>query len=256
MKQVFGKPEAMKPEKTLYCPGCGHGIVHRLVSELVDEFELRERAIGIAPVGCSVFADLYWNFDVISAAHGRAPAVATGMTRANPDCFVISYQGDGDLAAIGTAEIVHAANRGENFVTIFVNNAIYGMTGGQMAPTTLVGQPATTCQLGRDPSIMGYPVRVCELLESLGGVAFLARSAVDSPKGVVTTKKYMRKAFDNAINRRGFSLVEVISPCPTNWGMTPMEALGWLRENMLDYYKLGVFKDTVDEHAAGKVVHQ
>jgi len=247
MNQVFARPEAMKEAKTLYCPGCGHGIAHRLVSELVDEFGLRERAIGIAPVGCSVFADLYWNFDVISAAHGRAAAVATGMSRANPDCFVISYQGDGDLAAIGTAETVHAANRGENFVTIFINNAIYGMTGGQMAPTTLIGQRATTCQDGRDPSIAGYPIRVCELLQSLRGVAYLARTSVDSPKNVIKTKKAMKKAFELARDKRGYALVEILSPCPTNWGMTPPQAMEWLRENMLDYYPLGVFKDITAE---------
>ncbi len=206
--------------------------------------------IGIAPVGCSVFADLYWNFDVVSAAHGRAPAVATGMTRTDPNCVVVSYQGDGDLAAIGTAEIIHAANRGESFITIFVNNAIYGMTGGQMAPTTLVGQPSTTCQLGRDPSIMGYPIRVCELLQTLGGVAFLARGSCDTPKNVLTVKKYMRKAFQNAIDKKGFSLVEVVSPCPTNWGMTPPEAMTWLRKELLDYYQLGVFRDVDAEKKA------
>jgi 2-oxoglutarate ferredoxin oxidoreductase subunit beta len=247
MEQVFARPQAMKEAKTLYCPGCGHGIAHRLVSELVDEFGIRERAIGIAPVGCSVFADLYWNFDVISAAHGRAAAVATGMSRANPDCFVISYQGDGDLAAIGTAETVHAANRGENFVTIFINNAIYGMTGGQMAPTTLVGQRATTCQEGRDPAIAGYPIRVCELLQSLGGVAYLARTSVDSPKHVIQTRKHMKKAFELALDKKGYTLVEVLSPCPTNWGMTPPDAMTWLRENMLEYYPLGVFKDITAE---------
>jgi 2-oxoglutarate ferredoxin oxidoreductase subunit beta len=247
VERVFGMVEAMKPERTMYCPGCGHGIAHRLVAELVDEFGLRERAIGIAPVGCSVFADLYWNFDVISAAHGRAPAVATGMTRANPDCFVVSYQGDGDLAAIGTAETIHAANRGEKFVTIFVNNAIYGMTGGQMAPTTLVGQRSATCQLGRDPAIAGYPIRVCELLETLGGVAYLARGSVDTPKNVLATKRHMKKAFELALAKKGYCLVEIVSPCPTNWGMTPAKALEWLREKMLAYYPLGVFKDVTAE---------
>jgi 2-oxoglutarate ferredoxin oxidoreductase subunit beta len=248
MDQVFARPEAMKEARTLYCPGCGHGTVHRLVSEIVDEMGIRERAIGIAPVGCSVFADLYWNFDVVSAAHGRAPAVATGMSRTRPDSFVISYQGDGDLAAIGTAEMIHAANRGENFVTIFVNNAIYGMTGGQMAPTTLVGQPSTTCQLGRDPSLAGYPIRVCELLQTLGGVAYLARGSVDSPKHVIQTKKHMKKAFQLAYDKKGYTLVEVLSPCPTNWGMQPMQALKWLRENMLPYYELGVYRDITAEN--------
>jgi 2-oxoglutarate ferredoxin oxidoreductase subunit beta len=247
MEKVFTRPEAMKDATTFYCPGCGHGVAHRLVAELVDEFGLRERAIGIAPVGCSVFADLYWNFDAISAAHGRAAAVATGMTRANPDCFVISYQGDGDLAAIGTAETVHAANRGESFVTIFINNAIYGMTGGQMAPTTLIGQPATTCQDGRDPSIAGYPIRVCELLQTLRGVAYLERTSLDTPKNVMKTKKAMRKAFQLALDKKGYSLVEILSPCPTNWGMTPPEAMAWLKENMLEYYPLGVFKDITAE---------
>jgi 2-oxoglutarate ferredoxin oxidoreductase subunit beta len=247
MKQVFGMPEAMKAEGRFYCPGCGHGIVHRLVSELVDEFGVRERTVGIAPVGCSVFADLYWNFDVVSAAHGRAPAVATGITRANPNVVCVSYQGDGDLAAIGTAETIHAANRGESFVTVFVNNAIYGMTGGQMAPTTLIGQKSTTCQLGRDPAIMGYPIRVCELLQTLGGVAFLARGVVDSPKNVLTVKKYLKKAFQYAIDKKGYTLVEIVSPCPTNWGMTPPEAMDWLQNNMLDYFKPGVYRDIGEE---------
>jgi len=254
VERVFTKPVAMKEPRTLYCPGCGHGVAHRLVAELIDEFGLRERAIGIAPVGCSVFADLYWNFDVISTAHGRAPAAATGMTRANPDCFVVSYQGDGDLAAIGTAEIIHAANRGENFVTVFVNNAIYGMTGGQMAPTTLVGQKSTTCQLGRDPAIMGHPIRVCELLQTLGGVAYIARGALESPKTIMKTKSYLRKAFEYALDRRGFTLVEMLSPCPTNWGMTPPQAMTWLRENMLDYYPLGVVRDVGAEEKAQKPV--
>ena len=247
MEQVFARPVAMKEAKTMYCPGCGHGIAHRIVSELVDEFGIREKTIGIAPVGCSVFADLYWNFDVVQAEHGRAAAVATGMSRVNPDAFVISYQGDGDLAAIGTAETVHAANRGENFVTIFINNAIYGMTGGQMAPTTLIGQPSTTCQNGRDPAIAGYPIRVCELLQTLGGVAYLARTSVDSPKNVIKTKKHIRKAFELARAKKGYALVEVLSPCPTNWGMTPPEAMTWLKENMLEYYPLGVFKDVSAE---------
>jgi len=243
VERVFGMPEAMKPERTLYCPGCGHGIAHRLVAEMVDEFKLRERAIGIAPVGCSVFADKYWNFDVISAAHGRAPAVATGMSRGNPDCFVICYQGDGDLAAIGTAETIHAANRGENYVTVFINNAIYGMTGGQMAPTTLVGQKSQTCQLGRDPAIMGYPIRVCELVKELPGVAFVARGTLDSPKHVIKTRSYLKKAFEMAIGKKGWSLVEIVSPCPTNWGMTPPKALEWMRNEMLSFYELGVFAD-------------
>lgn len=247
MEQIFGMPEAMKAERTLYCPGCGHGIAHRLVAEMVDEFGLRERAIGIAPVGCSVFADKYWKFDVISAAHGRAPAVATGMKRGNPDCFVISYQGDGDLAAIGTAETVHAANRGEHITTVFINNAIYGMTGGQMAPTTLIGQRSQTCQLGRDPEIMGYPIKVCELLKDLPGVSFAARCSVDSPKNVLTTRKYLKKAFQLQLDRAGYSLVEILSPCPTNWGMTPMKALEWIRENMFAYYPLGVFRDCTAE---------
>ncbi len=250
-QQVFGMPKAMKPEQTLYCPGCGHGVAHRLVAELVDEFGLRDRTIGIAPVGCSVFADKYWNFDVISAAHGRAPAVATGMKRGRPDSFVICYQGDGDLAAIGTAETIHAANRGEHFVTIFVNNAIYGMTGGQMAPTTLIGQPSQTCQLGRDAEMMGHPIRVCELIKDLPGVAFAARGSLDTPKNVLTTKKHMKKGFQNAIDGKGWSLIEVVSACPTNWGMTPMKAMTWLRENMLEHYELGVFRDCDAENGGG-----
>lgn len=243
MEKVFGMPEAMKPAPTLYCPGCGHGIAHRLVAELVDEFGLRDRAIGIEPVGCSVFADLYWDFDVASAAHGRAPAVGTGMKRGNPDAFIICYQGDGDLAAIGTAETIHAANRGEPFTTIFINNAIYGMTGGQMAPTTLIGQKSTTCQLGRDPAIMGYPIKVCELVKDLPGVAYAARGTLDKPAAVLKVKKYLKKAFQMQLDRRGYSLVEIVSPCPTNWGMKPVEAIEWLRNNMLEYFALGEFKD-------------
>jgi len=252
VEQVFGMPEAMKSERTLYCPGCGHGIAHRLVAEMVDEYGLRERAIGIAPVGCSVFADKYWKFDVISAAHGRAPAVATGMKRGNPDSFVISYQGDGDLAAIGTAETIHAANRGEHITTVFINNAIYGMTGGQMAPTTLIGQRSQTCQLGRDPVIMGYPIKVCELLKDLPGVAFAARGSVDSPKNVLTTRKYLKKAFQLQLDGAGYCLVEILSPCPTNWGMTPLKALEWTRESMFAYYPLGVFRDCTAEGGAAE----
>jgi 2-oxoglutarate ferredoxin oxidoreductase subunit beta len=213
------------------------------VAELVDEFGLRERAIGIAPVGCSVFADLYWNFDVISAAHGRAPAVATGMTRANPGCFVISYQGDGDLAAIGTAEIVHAANRGENFVTIFVNNAIYGMTGGQMAPTTLQAQRTKTSPYGRVPAEAGYPIRACELLNTLEAPYYLERCAVNTVKNALRARRAILKALRYQVEGRGYSFVEVLSMCPTGWGLEPREAAAWVGEAMVPWYPLGTVRD-------------
>lgn len=227
-----------------YCPGCTHGIVHRLVAETIDELGLLDKTIGIAPVGCSVFAYNYFNCDMIEAAHGRAPAVATGVKRTHPDNIVFTYQGDGDLAAIGTAETVHSATRGENITVIFINNCIYGMTGGQMAPTTLPGQVTTTSPYGRDRRIQGSPIRVCEMLSTLDGVALAARVAVDSPKNVINAKKMIKKAFQNQIDGKGFSIVEVLSTCPTNWGLTPSAALDWLRNNMMPHYPLGTYKDT------------
>lgn len=244
MKTVFDKPHALCDVPLHYCPGCTHGIVHRLVAEVIDELGIEGNTVGVAPVGCSVFAYNYFNCDMIEAAHGRAPAVATGMKRTHPDAVIFTYQGDGDLAAIGTAETVHAATRGENITIIFINNAIYGMTGGQMAPTTLPGQVTTTSPYGRDRKLQGNPIRVCEMLSTLDGTTLAARVSVDNPKAIMNAKKMIRKAFDNQLAGRGFSIVEVLSTCPTNWGMTPRDALQWLRDNMLPYYPLGVYKDT------------
>jgi Pyruvate:ferredoxin oxidoreductase and related 2-oxoacid:ferredoxin oxidoreductases, beta subunit len=243
---VFEKPKALTDVPFHYCPGCTHGIVHRLVAEVIDEMGIEGQTIGIAPVGCSVFAYNYFNCDMIEAPHGRAPAVATGVKRANPDNFVFTYQGDGDLAAIGTAETVHVGARGENITIIFINNAIYGMTGGQMAPTSLIGQVTTTSPYGRSAEIQGTPIRVCEMLSTLSGTAYAERTAVDSVKNVRATKKAIRKAFEVQKDKKGFSIVEVLSTCPTNWGLTPQESLGWLRDNMMTQYPLGVYKDTTE----------
>ena len=240
---VFDKPKALSPVPFHYCPGCTHGIVHRLVAETIDELGIEGDTIGIAPVGCSVFAYNYFECDMIEAAHGRAPAVATGVKRTHPDKVVFTYQGDGDLAAIGTAETVHATTRGENLTIIFINNAIYGMTGGQMAPTTLPGQVTTTSPYGRNPMLQGNPIRVCELLSSLDGLAYAQRVAVDTPAHVREAKKAIKKAFQNQLDKKGLSIVEVLSTCPTNWGMNPSESLQWLRDNMMPYYPLGVYKD-------------
>ncbi len=244
---VFDKPHALTDVPFHYCPGCTHGIVHRLVAEVIDELECEGRTVGIAPVGCSVFAYNYFNCDMIEAPHGRAPAVATGVKRANPENVVFTYQGDGDLAAIGTAETVHAAARGENITIIFINNAIYGMTGGQMAPTTLPGQVSTTSPYGRDPKIQGTPIRVCEMLSTLDGTAYAERVSVDSVKNIKAAKKAIKKAFETQIAGKGFSIGEVLSTCPTNWGKTPEQALEWLRSDMMPYYPLGVYKDTTKE---------
>ena len=235
--------------KLHYCPGCTHGIIHRLVAEAIDELGIEGRTIGIAPVGCSVFAYNYFNCDMVEAAHGRAPAVATGVKRANPDNIVFTYQGDGDLAAIGTAETVHSAARGENITIIFVNNAIYGMTGGQMAPTTLPGQVTQTSPYGRKVESVGYPLRVCELLSNVTGATYLERVAVNDVKNVRNAKRAIQKAFRYQMEGKGFSLIEVLSTCPTNWGLTPDKALKWLEENMIPYYPLGVYKDKYAEEA-------
>jgi 2-oxoglutarate ferredoxin oxidoreductase subunit beta len=243
MEKVFGRPESLSDQANMYCPGCGHGLAHRLVAEAIDALGLKDRCMGVASVGCSVFADQYFDFDFIQAAHGRAPAVATGMKRSKPDTIVFTHQGDGDLASIGAAEMVHSANRGEKITIIFVNNAIYGMTGGQMAPTTLSGMRTSTCQLGRDTDVTGHPIRVCELLKDLEGVAYLERVAVDSPAHINKAKKAMRKAFQVQNDELGFSLVEVVSQCPTGWGQLPKDAVKWLDENMIPYFPLGVFKD-------------
>lgn len=239
MLRLFGRPEALTDERTHYCPGCTHGIIHRLIAEVIDELGVRERTVGISPVGCAVLAYDYFDCDFVEASHGRAPAVATGIKRALPGSVVFTYQGDGDLASIGAGEIVHAASRGERITVIFVNNAIYGMTGGQMAPTTLPGQRTTTSPRGRDTDVAGHPVRVCELLSSLSGVAFLSRVSVTSPANVVKAKRAVRKAFEMQLAGKGFSLVEFLSTCPTCWGMTPVEALKWVDDKMALYYPLG-----------------
>ena len=251
---VFCRPEALQQVTTHYCPGCTHGVIHRLVGEVIDELGLRERTVGIAPVGCSVLAYNYFATDFHEASHGRAPAVATGIKRARPDLIVFSYQGDGDLASIGMAEIVHCANRGEKVTVVFVNNAIYGMTGGQMAPTTMPGQIATTCPLGRDVSLAGWPIRVAELISTLRTPAFVARASVHTPLHAVTAKQMIRRAFQYQKEGTCFSLVEVLSTCPTNWGIPPAESTAWLEKNMLPYYPLGIYKTPDGEDRAPKPV--
>ena len=243
MAVVFERPHALADVPMHYCPGGTHGIVHRLVAEVIDELGVEGKAVGVASVGCSVMSYDYFNCDMVQAPHGRAPAVATGIKRAKPENVVFTYQGDGDLAAIGTAETIHSATRGENITVIFINNAIYGMTGGQMAPTTLPNMVTQTTPYGRDVNTAGYPIRVCEMLSTLDGVALAQRVTVDCVKNVINAKKAIKKAFQNQIEGKGFSIVEVVSPCPTNWGMSPFEAIQWLRDNMLPYYPLGVYKD-------------
>lgn len=243
MSVVFDKPHALCDVATHYCPGCTHGIIHRLVAEVIDELQIEGKTVGVCPVGCSVMAYDYFNCDMIEAPHGRAPAVATGVKRAKPDSVVFTYQGDGDLAAIGTCETVHAAARGENITIIFVNNTIYGMTGGQMAPTTIPGQITQTTPYGRDPAVQGFPLKVCEMLAEVDGVALAQRVSVDSVPHIREAKNAIRKAFDNQIHKRGFSIVEVLSTCPTNWGMSPEEAMERVRSEMIPYFPLDVFKD-------------
>lgn len=252
MEKVYSYPPALTPKSTHYCPGCTHGVIHRLIAEVLDELGVREKTIGVAPVGCSVLAYYYFNADFAEAPHGRAPAMATGIKRVNPDKVVFTYQGDGDLAAIGTAEIVHAAHRGELITTIFVNNAIYGMTGGQMAPTTLPGQVTTSTPFGRDPEIAGLPVRMSEMLATVGGAAYISRQAVLDLAGINRTKKAIKRAFLTQINQLGFSMVEVVSTCPTNWNMDPWESMQWAKANMLPIFPVGDLKMT-DEVAALKV---
>jgi 2-oxoglutarate ferredoxin oxidoreductase subunit beta len=242
MKVVFERPKSFQQTKTHYCPGCGHGIVHRLIAEIIDEFDIQERTIGVAPVGCGVLAYNYFSIDMQQAAHGRAPAVATGIKRVLPNNVVFCYQGDGDLASIGTAEIVHAAARGENISVIYVNNAIYGMTGGQMAPTTIIGQKTETTPYGRSSELTGYPVIICEMLAALEGPAFVARAALSDIKGIISAKNYIRKAINTQIKKQGFSIVEILSPCPTNWGLPPIEAMKWVSENMTPVFKPGIYK--------------
>jgi len=250
MAIVFDRPHALKDVDTSYCPGCPHGIVHRLVAECIDELGMEGNTVGIAPVGCAVMAYQFFNCDMIQAPHGRAPAVATGNKRACPENLVFTYQGDGDLAAIGTAEMVHAAARGENITIIFINNAIYGMTGGQMAPTSLPGQITQTSPYGRDVASAGHPIRVCELLRELDGTSYAERVMADSVKNVNKAKKAIKKAFEIQMAGKGFSIVEVLSTCSTNWGLSPLESMDWMRENMLPYYPLGVYKDKTAEEAS------
>ena len=243
MAVVFQKTSMLTDTPFHYCPGCTHGIIHRLVAEVLEELGVGDTAIGIAPVGCAVFAYNYFNCDMMEAAHGRAPACATGAKRVHPDKVVFTYQGDGDLASIGAAEIVHAAARGEKITTIFLNNAIYGMTGGQMAPTSLPGQITTTSPYGRDTAHCGFPVKMSEMLAQLDGPAYIERVSVHDVPHVVAAKKAIRKAFEAQIAGKGFSMVEVLSTCPTNWGLTPQEALKWLKENMIPQFPLGVYKE-------------
>ena len=247
MKPIFTYTNGMLPVSTHYCPGCTHGIAHRLIMEVLEENGKLGQAIGVAPIGCSVMAHQYMNVDMCEAAHGRAPAVATGIRRVHPDKVVFTYQGDGDLASIGMAETVHAAARNENITIIFVNNAIYGMTGGQMAPTTLVGQKTTTSPYGRDVSHCGYPVRVSEMLSTLNGPAYIERVSVHDVPHIKKAKAAIKKAFQLQMEGKGFTLVEVLSTCPTNWGKTPKEAFEWLKSDMLPTYPLGVYKDITTE---------
>ena len=243
MNIVFERTKGLVDRPMHYCSGCSHGIVHRLVAESLVELSLLGKTVHVAPVGCAVMAYDYFNTDGVQAAHGRAPAVATGLKRANPDSFVFTYQGDGDLAAIGAAEMLHAAARGENITIIFVNNAIYGMTGGQMAPTTLPGQVTHTSPYGRDITQAGHPIRVCELLATLEGTAYLERVTVDTVKNINGAKKAIKKAFETQIAKKGFSLIEIVGICPTNWGLNVQDSIDWLQKNLLTYYPLGVYKD-------------
>jgi 2-oxoglutarate/2-oxoacid ferredoxin oxidoreductase subunit beta len=241
---VFSRPRSLSDRLTHYCPGCGHGVVHRLVAEAIDELGLRERTVGVYPVGCAVFAYNYLEIDGCEAAHGRAPAVATGIKRVHPNLFVFTYQGDGDLGAIGTAEIVHAAARGENISVVFVNNAVYGMTGGQMAPTTLAGQHTTSTATGREPARSGYPIRVSEMLATLEGPSYITRVSVHNPASIRKAGAAIRRSFGCQVAGLGFSMVEILSTCPTNWRVSPVEAQRWLAEKMIPYYPLGDIKVT------------
>lgn len=243
MKKVFERPKSLVDISMHYCPGCTHGIIHRLVAEAIDELGIEGKTIGVAPVGCAVFAYDFFKCDMIGASHGRAPAVATGVKRVNPDNIVFTYQGDGDLAAIGTTEIVHAAARGERITVVFVNNAIYGMTNGQMAPTTLIGQITETTPYGRNVESNGYPIKVCEMLSTLEGTAYIARVSTHNVKNVLNAKKVIKRAFEVQAEGKGFALVEVLSSCPSNWGMSPVDALKWVEEKMVPQYPLGVFKE-------------
>lgn len=243
-EKIFSRPESLTDVETHYCPGCGHSIAHRLVAECIDELGMREKTIGVPPVGCTVVAYHYFNFDMLEAAHGRALAVATGVKRVHPDHLVFTYQGDGDLAAIGTAETIHAANRGENITTIFINNAIYGMTGGQMAPTTLLGQDATTAPGGRDPKLHGQPIDIARMLAVCEGTVYIERCSLTTIKGIRRAKKALLKSFKIQLEQKGFTMVELLSPCPTNWKMTPSQSLKWIDDVMINTFPPGVIKDT------------
>lgn len=243
MKVVYEPTKALLDVPTHYCPGCTHGLIHKLIGEVIDELDILKVTIGVAPVGCSVLAYNYFACDMFEAAHGRAPAIATGIKRSNPDKVVFTYQGDGDLAAIGIGEIIHAANRGEKIVSIFVNNCIYGMTGGQMAPTTLSGQVTETCPDGRNTELEGHPIRMAEIIATLEGSYYVERVSVNTISNITKAKISLKKAFTNALNNKGFSFIEVLSICPTNWGLTPRDSLKWLKDNMIPYYPLGVKKD-------------
>lgn len=247
---VFKKTLGLTDKETHYCPGCTHGVIHRLVAEVCEELGVLGDTIGVAPVGCSVLAYEYFNVDMQEAAHGRAPAVATGIKRVHPDKTVFTYQGDGDLASIGTAEIVHAAHRSENFTTIFINNAIYGMTGGQMAPTTLAGMRTTTSPKGRDPQKVGFPLKMSEMLSQIPGATFVERVSVHNPVYVRKAKRAIKRAFECQLQGKGFAIVEVLSTCPTNWGLDPVDATKWLEENMIPYYPLGNYRNFTDEEPA------
>ncbi len=247
MEVIASRPKSLTDLQFTYCPGCLHGVAHRLVAEAIDELGIQNTATGVAPVGCSVFAYKFFDFDMAQAAHGRAPAVATGMLRARPEMQVFTYQGDGDLAAIGTAEIVHAANRGENMTVFFVNNAIYGMTGGQMAPTSLPGMKTTTSPYGRDTDDIGHPIQVCEMLNTLIAPYYIERVSLLTPQDIMKAKKAVKKALTYNKERRGFTFVELISTCPTNWGMDPVQSLAWAKENMLPFFKVQKFRDKGEE---------
>ena len=242
MAKQYIKPSSMKDVATHYCAGCGHGIVHRLVCEIIDELGMREKTVAVAPVGCAVLAYDYWDFDTTEAAHGRTPAVATGIKRVLPDTLVFTYQGDGDLAAIGTAEIIHAGNRGENISVIFVNNGVYGMTGGQMAPTTVLGQVTATSQYTRRAEKEGFPIKITEMMAVLSGVSYLERTMITSPKEVMNTKRAIKKSFQIQLDKKGFSMVEVLAPCPTYWGMTPVESMKRIEQDIIKTYPIGIIK--------------
>ncbi len=252
MRKIFQKPASLKQAPFRFCAGCGHSLIHRIIAECIDQLGIRERTVGIAPVGCAVFAYDYFNFDVLEAPHGRPPASATGLKRAMPDRIIFTYQGDGDLAAIGTAEIIHAANRGENISVFFVNNATYGMTGGQMAPTTLPGQKTSTTPLGRDIKTAGFPLRVSELLSTIEGASFIVRTSVDSYKNLMATRRAIEKAFKYQMEEKGFSLVEILSPCPVDWELSPRDSISWLRQEMMPVFPLGTFKDKFEEENSWK----